>query len=136
HHLVEQRASGMEPMVHLPVARRLTLDLGISVRRTTTELDSGSFITDVKPFGVGTFRQVGARAGLTFDSRDNTANAKRGIFASLQSAEYPDVWSAEGPFGQVRGQVATYLSAPVRLEAVLGLRGGGQKAWGDYPYCA
>ena len=133
-HLVEQRASGIEPMVHFPVARRLTLDLGISVRRTTTELDSGSFITDVKPFGAGTFRQVGARAGLTFDSRDIPANAKRGIFASLQSAEYPDVWSAEGPFGQVRGQVATYLSAPVRLEPVLALRVGGQKAWGKYPY--
>ena len=133
-HLVEQRASGLEPMLHVPVARRLTFDLGISVRRTTTELDSGSFINDANPFGVGTFKQFGARAGLTFDSRDMAANAKRGVFASLQAAEYPDVWSAEGPFGHVRGQVATYLSAPVRLEPVLALRVGGQKAWGDYPY--
>jgi len=133
-HLVEQRASGIEPMVHLPVARRLALDLGISVRRTTTELDSGTFIADVKPFGVGMFKQVGARAGLTFDSRDIPANAKRGVFASLQGAQYPDVWSAEGAFGQMRGQVATYLSAPVRLEPVLALRVGGQKVWGDYPY--
>ena len=90
-------------MLHVPVAHRLALDLGISVRRTTTELDSGSFITHTKPFGVGTFKQVGARAGLTFDSRDIAANAKRGVFASVQAAEYPDVWSAEGPFGQVRG---------------------------------
>jgi len=133
-HLVEQRASGIEPMLHVPVAPRLALDLGINVRRTTTELDSGTFIADVKPFGVGTFTQVGARAGLTFDSRDVPANATRGIFASLQAAEYPDAWSAEGPFGQVRGQVATYLSAPVRLEPVLALRAGGQKAWGNYPF--
>ena len=30
--------------------------------------------------------------------------------------------------------MATYLSAPVRLEPVLALRVGGQKAWGNYPY--
>ena len=62
--------------MHVPLERRLTLDLGISVRRTKTELDSGSFIAIVKPFGVGTFRQVGARAGLTFDSRDIAAERK------------------------------------------------------------
>ena len=133
-HLVQQRASGIEPMVHFPVAHRLTLDLGASLRRTKTKLDSGTFIADVQPFGVGTFKQVGARAGLTFDSRDVPANAKRGVFASLQAAGYPDVWTAEGAFGQMHGQVATYLSAPVRLEPVLALRVGGQKAWGNYPY--
>ena len=133
-HRVEQRTLAIAPIMHFPVARRLALDLGVGVRRTTTELDSGSVLAAVKPFGVGTFMQVGALAGLTFDSRDTPENARRGVFASLQGAQYPDVWSAEGAFGALRGQAATYLSAPVRFEPVLALRVGGQKAWGDYPF--
>ena len=104
YHRVDQRAAGIEPMIHLPVARRLALDLGVSVRRTRTAIDTGHFLASVKPFGVGTFRQLGARAGLTFDSRDIPDNAKRGVFASLQAAQYLDVWSAEGPFGALRGR--------------------------------
>jgi hypothetical protein len=75
-HRVEQRAAGIEPMMHVPLERRLTLDLGVSVRRTKTVVDSGEFIASVNPFGVGTFGQVGARAGLTFDSRDNRRQCK------------------------------------------------------------
>jgi hypothetical protein len=131
---VEQHAGGIEPMMHFPVARRLVLDLGASVRRTRTAIDSGRLLESVRPLGVGTFGQVGARAGLTFDSRDVPENAKRGVFASLQAAQYPDVWSAEGAFGALRAQAATYLSVPIRTEPVLALRVGGEKAWGDYPF--
>ena len=133
-HRVEQHAGGIEPTMHFPIARRLELDLGVSVRRTRTAVDSGRLLASVQPLGVGTFGQVGARAGLTFDSRDVPGNAKRGVFASLQAAQYPDVWSAEGAFGGLRGQAATYLSAPVRFEPVLALRLGGEKAWGNYPF--
>jgi len=133
-HTVEQRAAAIEPMIHVPLARRLTLDLGGSVRRTRTAVDSGEFLASVNPFGVGTFGQLGARAGLTFDSRDLADNATRGVFASLQGAQYLDAWSAEGAFGALRAQAATYLSAPVRFEPVLALRVGGQKAWGNYPF--
>jgi hypothetical protein len=134
YHRVDQRAAGIEPMIHFPVARRLALDLGVSVRRTRTAIDTGHFLASVKPFGVGTFRQLGARAGLTFDSRDVPDNAKRGVFASLQAAQYLDVWSAEGAFGGLRGQASTYLSAASRFEPVLALRLGGQAAWGNYPF--
>ena len=133
-HRVEQRAAGIEPMMHVPLEHRLTLDLGVSVRRTKTVVDSGEFIASVNPFGVGTFGQVGARAGLTFDSRDIADNAKRGVFASLQAAQYLDAWSAEGAFGGLRAQAATYLTAPMRFEPVLALRAGGEKAWGNHPY--
>jgi hypothetical protein len=133
-HRVEQRTVGIEPMMHFPLARGLALNLGATLRRTTTELDNGSFIAAAKPFGVGTFNQVGALGGLTFDSRDVPRNAKHGVFASLQGEQYPNVWSADGAFGTLRGQAATYLSAPVRFEPVLALRVGGQKAWGNFPF--
>ena len=116
-HSVEQRTIGLEPMAHFPITHRLMLDLGLNVRRTTTELDTNRFLTSVRPLGVRTFAQAGARAGLTFDSRDIPGNAKRGVFASLQGTEYPDVWSAEGAFGSLSGQLATYLERTGSIRA-------------------
>ncbi|MEJ7809799.1 MAG: BamA/TamA family outer membrane protein, partial [Gemmatimonadaceae bacterium] len=112
----------------------LTLGLGATARHATTGPDSGRFIAATRPFGVGSFGQIGARARLTFDSRDTPAFATRGIFATLQGAQYPGIWSAEGPFGAVRAQAATYLSAPLRLRPVLALRVGGDRVWGEYPF--
>ena len=37
-------------------------------------------------------------------------------------------------FGEVRGEAATYLTAPVALRATLALRAGGKKVFGDHPF--
>lgn len=133
-HLVDQKTVGLEPMVHLPVAGPLTLDLGATLRRASTELDSGRFIAIAKPFGTGTFSYVGARAGLTFDSRDHFRYATRGVYATVQSAQYPAVSRGAGTYGELRSRVSTYVSAPAPMRPVLALRAGADRVWGRYPF--
>ena len=133
-HLVDQKTVGLEPTLHVPVAGPLTLDVGATLRRASTELDSGRFIAIVKPFGTGTLTQVGARAGLTFDSRDHFRYATRGVYASVQSTQYPAVSSGAGAYGELRSRVSTYVSAPAPLQPVLALRAGADRVWGRYPF--
>jgi len=110
------------------------MGLGATLRRSSTELDSGRFLAVAKPFGTGTVGQVGARAGFTFDSRDQPEYARRGLFASVQGAQYPGLSRTSAAFGEVRSQVSTYLGAPGPLRPVLALRAGGDKVWGRYPF--
>jgi hemolysin activation/secretion protein len=47
---------------------------------------------------------------------------------------YPAVWDVDSTFGEVHGEAATYLTAPVPLQPTLALRVGGRKLWGQYPF--
>jgi hypothetical protein len=133
-HAVDQRVVSLEPLLHLPVAGNLSLSMGASLRYASTELDSGRFIATAKPYGTGVFGQVGAREGIVYDSRDVVGNATRGLFVSVQGAQYPGVWSTRSAFSAVRSQAATYLRAPGPLEPVFAFRVGGEKLWGDFPF--
>jgi len=133
-HAVQQQVVSLEPLLHVPLAKRLDMSLGATVRYTTTDLDGGRFIDIARPYGIGHFGQVGARQGLTYDSRDVPANATRGAFVSMEGAEYPRAWNTRSAFAQIRSQAAAYLCAPGALQPVLALRVGGEKLWGEFPY--
>lgn len=134
-HAVNQEVMSIEPMLHLPLGGKLDLGLGATARYTSTDLDSGRFIATARPYGTGPFGQLGAREQLTYDTRDVAQNATRGVFLSIDGAQYPGVWSARSAFAQVRSQAATYLGAPgSRLQPVLAFRVGGEKLWGRSPF--
>jgi hypothetical protein len=133
-HTVDQRVVSLEPMLHIPLAGHVAFGVGATMRYATTELDNGRFIASAKPYGAGVFGQIGAREGLTYDTRDVPGNATRGAFVSVQGAQYPGIWSARSAFAQVRSQASTYLGARGRFQPVLALRAGGVKLWGEYPF--
>lgn len=134
YHTVHQQVVSLEPLLHVPLADNLDLSVGATVRYASTELESGRFIAATRPYGTGGFGQVGARQGLTYDTRDVAANASRGVFVSIEGAQYPAVWSARRPFAQLRSQAATYLGTQRGMRPVLALRVGGDKLWGEYPF--
>jgi len=133
-HTVDQRVMSLEPMLHVPLPGSISLGMGATLRQTSTELDSGRFIASAKPYGTSTFGQLGAREGLTYDTRDVPENATRGVFVSIQGAQYPAIWSTRSAFAQMRSQAATYLSSSSRFQPVLALRAGGETLWGDFPF--
>jgi hemolysin activation/secretion protein len=44
------------------------------------------------------------------------------------------VWDVDSAFGELHGEAATYLTAPLALQPTLALRVGGQRVWGRYPF--
>jgi hypothetical protein len=132
-HRVDQRVFIAEPVVHFPIATYTTFDMGIRARHTSTTLKAAEFAGPAAPFGAGSFGQFGVRAGLMFDSRDSAAAARRGVLLSITAAEYPSLGERKQS-GEVRSQVASYLSAGGRFRPVLALRAGAERVWGRYPF--
>lgn len=132
---VKQDQFVLEPSVGVFLTRRLTLSLGPRVKYAKTDLAPGRFITSVQPYGVDKFGEAGVGGGLRFDSRDHPANATRGLLFDTAGSFFPAIWDVKTAFGELHGDVATYLSASSSfLQPTLALRAGGKRVWGDYPF--
>jgi outer membrane protein assembly factor BamA len=132
---VDQRQWAITPMLHVPLKmEHMTFDAGATLRYASTQENAGRFITLAQPYGTGSFGQVGARAGVTLDTRDIAAYPTRGVHISAQGAAYPAIWTAKHGFGDLRSQASAYLTAEQRFKPTLALRVGGDKLWGQYPF--
>jgi outer membrane protein assembly factor BamA len=133
---VKQDQFVLAPSVGVFLTPRLTFSLGPRVKYAKTDLAPGRFITATRPYGVDKFGEAGLGGALRFDSRDHAAAATRGLLFDTAGSFYPAIWDVKrGAFGEVHGDVATYLSATsAPLQPTLALRAGGKRVWGDYPF--
>ncbi len=132
---VQQDQFLLEPSITVPFSRRMAMTWGPRVQFSRLDENDNRFINTLPGlYGAGEFGQVGARLGLTLDTRDVPAAARRGILLNLQGTAYPGIWDVETAFGKVQGDLATYLSASIPLRPTLALRAGGEKVFGDAPF--
>jgi hypothetical protein len=132
---VRQSAFLVAPAVTVPLAPRLRLTLGPLMQLTRTPLDSGTTLGTTGPYyGTGDFGDIGARAVLDLDTRDQPAAAARGWHARLAGRWYPGAWDAVDPFGTVSAEASRYLSAGDPPAATLALRAGGATVSGTVPF--
>jgi hypothetical protein len=131
---IPQQQYLVEPSVSFPVGSQGAFTVGPRLKYVHTDLDPGRFITQLQPYGVGSFGELGAAAGLQWDSRDRDAAATRGVQVSAGGSIYPAVWDVEETFGEVHGEVGTYLTPHKTFGPTLALRAGGKKVWGTFPF--
>lgn len=112
----------------------LTASIGPALRYSTTDFSRTTLIREVRPYGSGSFGELGVQGSLTLDSRDTAAAATKGVLLSAGGGLYPAIWDVASTFGEVHGHAATYLTAPLPLRPTLALRVGGQRVWGTYPF--
>jgi hypothetical protein len=116
---------------HLPLSDAAVFAIGPVARYTDPEMRAGTVLDDVRPRGSDGFGQVGARAGVVLDTRDDALFPRSGARAEVVADAYPAVWDAAEAFGRVEGTASTYL----RLGGpVLAVRGAARAAWGGYPF--
>jgi len=101
------------------------------VRKDKAEDDS-SFVFLTQPYGYGNFATLGAHTEAVFDSRDNPAFPRKGFVLAARGTIYPKALDADETFGEVNGNMNTYVSTGSRF--TIALRGGGKKLWGQYPF--
>src|SRR4029077_20300055 len=58
----------------------------------------------------------------------------RGVHLNLGGSVYPAVWNVASTFGELHGDVATYLTARLPLDPTLALQVGAKRVWGAYPF--
>ena len=130
---VNQNQFSLEPSLVLPLGSSAELAFGPSAKYTTTDSIAGRFLATIFPlYGTDDFGQLGGQASVQVDTRDVPAAATRGVWFTVGGSVYPKVWDVDSTtFGEVHGEVATYLTA---RPATLALRAGGKKVWGTFPF--
>ena len=132
---VRQRQWMFHPGVALALGRRDSdITFGPVVQYALADSTPGSFISEERPYGFGTFGQAGLRLGLRYDTRDNKDYATRGFLIDMNGTAYPAMWDVESAFSQVTAMATTFFEIPIAMHPILAFRGGGRKVWGDAPF--
>lgn len=102
---------------------------------TDTLRATDTFISETRPYGSGDFTQVGVQVGFRVDSRDRIAAPSRGFFINAGGSYYPELLDVDrGAFGDIHGEVSTYLSSSESGNLTLAVRLAGNKVWGTVPF--
>jgi hypothetical protein len=110
------------------------LTVGPFAKFTRTHAPVGGFLDVARPYGTGDFGEAGLNATLTVDRRNVAKAPTRGAYVQVAGDYFPRAWDVLDQFGDVRGQVSTYLGAGGWLRPTLALRAGGKKLWGTFPF--
>ncbi len=128
---VPQEQYLVAPQLTVPVGGTGCLTAGPTLEYVHTDLDPGRFITQLAPYGTGSFGQIGVAAGLDWDTRDVPAAATRGVRLRAGGSVHPAVWDVARTFGELHGEASTYLTPATSFGPTLALRAGGRKVLGD-----
>ncbi len=113
---------------------RTHLAVGPTLKHSSTDTTASGFVADTDPYGSGSFTQAGLKASFELDRRDKSGTPSAGYVVRGGSTWYPDILDVDrGPFGEVHGHAATYIS-PSSENPTLAVRVGGKKVWGTYPF--
>jgi hypothetical protein len=136
-HRVDQRLLSVTPAATIPIGHSSTLSVGprFTVSVTDTTAEESSFLSTARPYGSGTFTQLGARAGVRIETRDRGTASGGGWLVLAGGSFHPGILDQDrGSFGEVSGAVTTYLSADSAGDHTAALRIGGKKVFGTAPF--
>ena len=131
---VRQQQDLVAPALVVPLSRGAEVSVGPQLKYAQTDFVAGTFIDLTRPYGAGSFGQLGAQAGLRIDTRDRHVAATRGVLVSVDASAYPRFWDVTAAFGESHAEATTYLTASLPLRPTLALRVGGKKVWGRFPF--
>lgn len=136
----------LTPSLSVRLPGDLELTLTPLLQHTTT--GEGTRLIDLeRPYGVGSFGQVGGWARLRLDARRGlgAGTATRvglagafgavgyptsGVLVEAVAAAFPAAWDVERPYGWVESSASGYLTAGAGGRATLALRAGGRQMAG------
>ena len=120
------------PTFKVPFGRKGLLTLGPALKYTQSDEQKLQFINVAKPYGVGKFGALALHGVLAWDGRDNVIFPRKGVIAAARASYFPKTWDVTSDFGQVNGNLNTYLSAG--RVVTFAFRAVGKKVFGTYPY--
>ena len=106
--------------------------IGPVIQYNHTSAEAGSVLEQEMPYGLGRFGQFGVATRFFHDSRETGELLQGGVQFLAEGAYYFRVWDAQSAFGSIEGELEGILPPWKRLQ--LGLRIGGKKVFGDYPF--
>ncbi|HEV2749073.1 MAG TPA: BamA/TamA family outer membrane protein [Gemmatimonadales bacterium] len=130
---VKQQQYLVAPALRFSLSRSATLSVGPLFKFAHTNLESGTLINTLRPYGVRDLAQVGGAASFEVDTRDRPTAATRGISFDLGGSFYPQALGLNSSLGEAHGDAATYLTLRAPLKPTLAVRVAGRKVWSSLP---
>ncbi len=123
-----------EPAWVIPSGKHMTWSLGGLAQYTATHERARTFAGTLRPYGSGSYGEVGVRLGLRVDNTDLANAPTKGVRVTARGTLYPPLWDVAGTFGDGQLEASTYLSAKGHFAPTLAFRAGGQHVWGTFPF--
>ncbi|MBV6479026.1 MAG: hypothetical protein HGGPFJEG_01787 [Ignavibacteria bacterium] len=132
---VGQELLYISPSIKLHLSEKLSLELLPFYKFSDVMYDQNTFLSENPlTYGIGNIKYMGVNANFTFDSRDNDAEAYKGIYASILGNFTPEVIDNVSSFGKAGFDFRGYISTGGMKGITLALQTAGGKIWGDYPF--
>jgi hypothetical protein len=114
----------------------LSMSVGLSYSQYQSSLDNKTLLEDFtgNKQDIISNKLLGFLSSVTFDSRDNAANAYSGFYLSVNGSVYPAISGSYNRVYDAGFDSRTYLTANTFTDITLALRAGGEKVWEDFPY--
>ncbi|MEP6590644.1 MAG: hypothetical protein ABJC19_05635 [Gemmatimonadota bacterium] len=131
---IQQRQWLFRPAVAKTLGRTTELSFGPVLQYSVTDSTPDRAISAVVPYGAGKFGEAGLRLSLSHVDRLPKRHPHRGTELDLTGTYFPAVWDVRSGFGSVSAAGGVYVTVPMPLHPYLGLRAGGKKVFGDFPF--
>jgi hypothetical protein len=134
---VRQREWLLHPALALAVGSRMDLSLGPVVRHTETDSARSRYLSATRPYGFGTFDQVGLQLGARYEWRSlhvDEEHTHHRVLVELTGRWVPAVMSVRAPFGAAGLTLGTSMTLPIPAHPFLVMRAGGTKLYGNFPF--
>jgi outer membrane protein assembly factor BamA len=134
---VTQEQYHFEPSIAIAPSRASALSFGFVAKLVSTDTTQpGTLIQQQAAtlYGAGSFGQLGAWADVSLDFRDRPVAASRGFFLRMGGRVHPALWDVDETFGDLHGEFAVHLTAPIPVEPSLAVKVGGKKVFGSFPF--
>ena len=135
--IVWERQLLLEPALAIPLSRSFTLGVAGVARYTDPDTEGGTPAATVGGLGLDNpFGALGGRVAAAWDRRDDRAFPRLGFTLSAEGSVFPVVSEGFPPDSMGEGFQRASALATAYLPlgpAVLALRAGGARAWGEFP---
>jgi hypothetical protein len=122
------------PSFTVPLIDGFTFSFGPELVYVSTKDRPERLLSQLSPYGVGEYGELGMRFNVRYDTRDHPLVATRGSTLDLGGVVHPAWWHVEKPYGEISGVASTFITPGAPLSPTLALRAGGRKMIGKYPF--
>lgn len=120
---------------YFPFRKDLELTLTPFYKQPNVSYDQNTLLgQNPETYGIGRLNFAGINTSFVYDTRDNTMEPYKGIYAQALGNWTPNIFDNNYGFGKAGVDVRAYISTDTVKGVTFAFRTGAGKVWGDYPF--
>jgi len=134
---VRQRQWLFHPAIAVAIGSNADVSLGPEIQRSVTDSVANRYLSASRPYGFGTFNQVGVQLGVRYEWRAVAGadeSPRHHVLVELGGRYVPAAMDVRSAFEAASVTMGTSLTLPVPAHPLLVVRAGGKKLYGNFPF--